>query len=260
MSGQAAVTVYSSSSYKFGVKTEAVAKDQSPEARLQRFKQKYADEGTRRTVEGVLLVSERNTPHVLLIQVSDAETEKRGMQRSTNSGTFHLPGGRLRPGEDEMECLKRKLVKQLAPAEPTLKPNWRVGECVAQFWRPNFDGQLYPYLPPHVTRPKEVKKLFVVPLPEKGFFEVAKHHALVAVPLFELFDNAAKFGPVLAGIPAALSRLRLTLMSGAGKPLAPQMSLGKLGRAVLGGEGATTGRGGNDEWVDEQAALELYGE
>lgn len=47
----------------------------------------------------------------------------------------------------------------------------QVGECVAQFWRPNFDGQLYPYLPPHVTRPKEVKKLFVVPLPEKGFFE-----------------------------------------------------------------------------------------
>ena len=34
---------------------------------------------------------------------------------------------------------------------------------------------MYPYLPAHVTRPKEVRKLFVVPLPEKGFFEV-RHH------------------------------------------------------------------------------------
>lgn len=56
----------------------------------------------------------------------------------------------------------------------------QVGECVAQFWRPNFDGQLYPYLPPHVTRPKEVKKLFVVPLPEKGFFEVVSLSVLAS--------------------------------------------------------------------------------
>ena len=34
---------------------------------------------------------------------------------------------------------------------------------------------MYPYLPAHVTRPKEVRKLFVGPLPEKGFFEV-RHH------------------------------------------------------------------------------------
>lgn len=40
MSGQTAVTVYSSGNYKFGVKTTPLAKDQSPEARLQRFKQK----------------------------------------------------------------------------------------------------------------------------------------------------------------------------------------------------------------------------
>ena len=33
---------------------------------------RYAEEGTRHSVEGVLLVSERNTPHVLLVQVSRA--------------------------------------------------------------------------------------------------------------------------------------------------------------------------------------------
>jgi cleavage and polyadenylation specificity factor subunit 5 len=48
----------------------------------------------------------------------------------------------------------------------------QVGECIGQYWRPNFDHHMYPYLPAHITRPKEVRKLFVVPLPEKGFFEV----------------------------------------------------------------------------------------
>lgn len=30
----------------------------------------------------------------------------------------------------------------------------------------------------------------------------------MAVPLFELHDNAAKFGPVISGVPVMLSRLR----------------------------------------------------
>lgn len=50
----------------------------------------------------------------------------------------------------------------------------QIGECIAQFWRPGFDALLFPYLPPHITRPKELKKVFVVPLPEKAFFEVRR--------------------------------------------------------------------------------------
>lgn len=132
-----------------------------------------------------------------------------------------------------------------------------MGECIGQYWRPNFDHHMYPYLPAHVTRPKEVRKLYVVPLQEKAFFEVRlrqkccswvghtsptasrlsacvlsfsklaqhptqipKNQALTAVPLFELYENAAKFGAVIAGIPVMLSRLRLTL-SGTGRLLAP---------------------------------------
>ena len=48
----------------------------------------------------------------------------------------------------------------------------QVGECVGQFWRPGFDFSLYPYQPAHITKPKEIKKLFLVPLPEKCFFAV----------------------------------------------------------------------------------------
>lgn len=40
-----------------------------------------------------------DTPEKAL-QVSDSETERRGLQRFATSGTFHLPGGRARPGEE----------------------------------------------------------------------------------------------------------------------------------------------------------------
>ena len=40
----------------------------------------------------------------------------------------------------------------------------------------------------------------------KGIFAVPKTLALVAVPLFELYDNAERYGPVLAGIPQLISR------------------------------------------------------
>jgi Nucleotide hydrolase len=38
--------------------------------------------------------------------------------------------------------------------------------------------------------------------------QIPKNQALVAVPLFELHDSAAKFGSVISGVPAMLSRLR----------------------------------------------------
>jgi Nucleotide hydrolase len=47
---------------------------------------RYAEEGMRRTVEGVVLVHKHRTVHVLLLQ--------------PNPAYFKLPGGRLKPGED----------------------------------------------------------------------------------------------------------------------------------------------------------------
>ena len=51
------------------------------------------------------------------------------------------------------------------------------------------------------------------------------NYRLVAVPLFELYENA-QYGPIVAALPQMLSRLRLTLMSGV-----PQ------GVAAVGGDG-----------------------
>ena len=52
--------------------------------------------GMRRSVDGVLLVHEHGLPHVLLLQLGTT--------------FFKLPGGELKPGEDEVskEKLRRK--------------------------------------------------------------------------------------------------------------------------------------------------------
>ncbi len=47
-----------------------------------------------------------------------------------------------------------------------------------------------------------------------------KNLRLVAVPLIELYDNAPRYGPITAALPAMLSRLRLNLQA-ALPPAAP---------------------------------------
>jgi len=51
------------------------------------------------------------------------------MQRlfSPFSNECDRPGGRLRPGEDEVEGLKRKLTTKLAPGLEVYQPSWEVG-------------------------------------------------------------------------------------------------------------------------------------
>ena len=72
----------------------------------------------------------------------------------------------------EVAGLRRKLHNKLSPLAAALRTDWDVGEFLGALWRPSFDSQLYPYLPPHVTRPAEVRKLYVVTLPPKCYFAV----------------------------------------------------------------------------------------
>jgi cleavage and polyadenylation specificity factor subunit 5 len=64
----------------------------------------------------------------------------------------------------------------------------------------------YPFIPAHITKPKECKKLFLVQMPERKVLAVPKNMKLLAIPLFELYDNAARYGPQLSAIPHLLSR------------------------------------------------------
>ncbi|KAM7472182.1 hypothetical protein LguiA_010365 [Lonicera macranthoides] len=225
------VNTYPLSSYTFGTKEPKMEKDTSVADRLARMKTNYMKEGMRTSVEAILLgyherdpvseahdfklkwitlqwketkifnhgVQEHNHPHILLLQIGN---------------TFcKLPGGRLKPGENEIEGLKRKLSSKLAANSPSLQPNWQVGECVATWWRPNFETIMYPYCPPHITKPKECKKLYLVYLSEREYFAVPKNLKLLAVPLFELYDNVQRYGPVISTIPQQLSRFQFNMIN-----------------------------------------------
>eukprot|EP01129_Flabellula_baltica_P000818 TRINITY_DN10769_c0_g1_i1.p1 TRINITY_DN10769_c0_g1~~TRINITY_DN10769_c0_g1_i1.p1 ORF type:complete len:303 (+),score=71.69 TRINITY_DN10769_c0_g1_i1:148-1056(+) len=188
------VNLYHLNQYTFGKKGRNMEKETSVKERLKRMKLKYAQQGMRRTVAGVLVVHEHGHPHVLLLQIGNS--------------FFKLPGGNLKPGEDEISGLKRKLDSKLAPSEDsfTEKPDWIIGDLISTWWRPNFETLVYPYTPPHITEPKECKKIFLVRLPEKCVFHVPKNMQLLAVPLFELYDNSQTYGHLISSLPQSLSR------------------------------------------------------
>jgi len=176
----------------------------------------------RRTVEGLLLVQDHRVPYVLLLQ---------------DGNEFRLPGGHLRPGEGEVEGLQRKLTSCLSPKPkegvPDLK--WEIGDLLSVWWRPNWEPVEFPYLPTHCARSKECRKLFIVPLPEKAKFAVPKNRKLLAVPLFELYNNSATFGQSIASIPHLVSRFTFTIIDSAKAEPAPS----DASKAASQSEGAT---------------------
>uniref|UniRef100_A0A0N5AY47 Cleavage and polyadenylation specificity factor subunit 5 n=1 Tax=Syphacia muris TaxID=451379 RepID=A0A0N5AY47_9BILA len=186
-----AINLYPLTNYTFGTKDAQAERDHSVQARFQRMREEYEKIGMRRSVEGVLLVHEHSLPHVLLLQIGTT--------------FFKLPGGELNPGEDEVEGLKRLLTETLGRQDGG-KDLWTIEDTIGNWWRPNFDPPRYPYIPAHVTKPKEQTKLFLVQLPEKALFAVPKNYKLVAAPLFELYDNATGYGPLIASLPQTLSR------------------------------------------------------
>jgi len=146
---------------------------------------------------------------------------------------FKLPGDYLLPHEEEIPGFQARLSERLSPPAGSSIPgadqdidsdgvlgdgpfDWRIHDCVAQWWRPNFETFMYPFIPAHVTRPKECKKMYLIQLPKKSMFfllfegqvlmlicvlemlSVPKNMKLLAVPLFELYDNTARYGPQLS--------------------------------------------------------------
>jgi cleavage and polyadenylation specificity factor subunit 5 len=152
------VTLYPLSNYTFGVKETQPEEDPSVIARLKRLEEHYLEHGMRRTCEGILVCHEHNHPHILMLQIANA--------------FFKLPGDYLRPEDDEVDGFKARLDERLAPVgrlgEGEEAGNWEVGECLAQWWRPNFETFMYPFIPAHVTRPKECKKAYFIHLPKNS--------------------------------------------------------------------------------------------
>lgn len=185
------VNLYPLTNYTFGTKDPLYEKDPSVAARFARMREEFKKSGMRKSVEGVLLVHEHGLPHVLLLQLGTT--------------FFKLPGGELATGEDENEGLKRLLTETLGRQDGIVM-HWEIEDTIGHWWRPNFEPPQYPYIPAHITKPKEHKRLFLVQLPEKALFAVPRNYKLVAAPLFELYDNSAGYGPIISSLPQVLSR------------------------------------------------------
>lgn len=194
-----AVTVYGLANYTFGTKHARGETDGSIAAKLLRMKAAYEKRGKRTSVGAICMVNQHHTPHVLLLQITPT--------------SYKLPGGRLRAGEGDEDGLLRKLRNKLQPErdDGLAEYEFEVGDRVATWYRTAFEPQMYPYLPAHITKPKEELKLFVVQLPEKCYFAVPKNLKLLAVPIFELYANPTKYGAEIASIPHLLSNYRLQL-------------------------------------------------
>src|SRR5256884_8612030 len=83
------------------------------------------------------------------------------------------PGDYLQPNDDEIEGFKARLNERLAPVGTQftgegVNDEWQIGDTLAQWWRPNFETFMYPFIPAHVTRPKECKKLYFIQLPRSS--------------------------------------------------------------------------------------------
>lgn len=222
------IRLYPLSNYTFGTKETQPEEDPSVLARLKRLEEHYVEHGMRRTCEGILVCHEHNHPHILMLQIANA--------------FFKLPGDYLKPEEDEIEGFKMRLNERLAPVGTQfsgegVNEEWEIGDTLAQWWRPNFETFMYPFIPAHVTRPKECKKLYFIQLPRQSkstaiptfstdlifsaeVLSVPKNMKLLAVPLFELYDNTARYGPQLSAIPHLLSRYNFEFVDENGEVVA----------------------------------------
>lgn len=193
------VDIYPLNGYYFGSKEASPEKDETLADRIQRLKSNYSANGLRTCVEGVILVELFRHPHLLLLQVRNS--------------FFKLPGGRLRPGESDVDGLKRKLSSKLSVSQNVMDSDWQIGECLGMLWRSDFETLLHPYLPPNVQSPKECKKLFLVKLPMNQRFVVPRNLKLLAVPLCQIDGNHKTYGPVIAGIPRLLSKFSFNIVN-----------------------------------------------
>jgi cleavage and polyadenylation specificity factor subunit 5 len=171
------IRLYPLSNYTFGTKETQPEEDPSVLARLKRLEEHYDLHGMRRTCEGILVCHEHNHPHVLMLQIANAffklyvRLQAKGYICKTL--TIRRPGDYLHHEDEEIDGFKKRLNERLAPVGSQfsgegVNEDWEIGDTLAQWWRPNFETFMYPFLPGHVTRPKECKKLYFIQLPKKS--------------------------------------------------------------------------------------------
>ncbi|KAF4700386.1 Nudix hydrolase 21, chloroplastic, partial [Perkinsus olseni] len=159
----------------------------------------WQKEGMRRTVYAVVLCHFEEQPCLLL---SDSlEASQSGVQPAWCR--YRLLGGKVAPGESDIDCLNRKLRRCILRVdEKQSKCEWMVGEKLFTFWRPEFDEFVYPYLPSYVQRPKECISVYQVVLPHKCVLRSRPGCEIRSIPLTTIYkEGVSEFGKVISAIP-----------------------------------------------------------
>lgn len=148
--------VYPESNYSFEADSTLENKWGSGDAAalFAKRQEAYLREGTRRSVAAIFLVHRAEFPHVLFLL--DKQQQK-----------YSLVMFKYKTWQRPREVLHDKLLKRLVKPDQGSKRKWvsqqltnegselDIGEYLGEWWRGEFDDELIPYLPPHVTRPKE---------------------------------------------------------------------------------------------------------
>jgi cleavage and polyadenylation specificity factor subunit 5 len=157
--------------------------------------ERWMREGMRRTVKAVFIVHSNDVPHILLFH-----------QRTVTGTVPFLYGGKLQEGESDREGMMRVLRPVIMKSKSDDSCEWKVGELISKFWRPEFDTNIYPYLPPHVTRPKEEISLFQVVLPPRCVFGLREGVSISAVPVHEIVKTPGNWPASISCLPSLISR------------------------------------------------------
>ncbi|KAJ3254871.1 hypothetical protein HK103_006766 [Boothiomyces macroporosus] len=116
------------SGYSFGAKDPQMEPDQSIQQKLERLKTEFVEKGCRITVLGVICLHEHNHPTILVLRIANS--------------FYKLPGGTLKPGEDEIKGLQQHLIEQLGPIGDTNHDEFEIGELLGVYYRLNFENIL----------------------------------------------------------------------------------------------------------------------
>eukprot|EP00158_Paraphelidium_tribonemae_P001059 Partr_v1_DN23923_c0_g2_i1_m49058 putative cleavage and polyadenylation specificity factor len=133
-----------------------------------------------RSTDCVVVTHKHGHPHLLLLQLSHSY--------------FKLPSG-----EGDVNTI---MTDVLVPAGVIADfESVRIGR-----WYKHTAESIYPYLPPHIKQPREIRDIMLVKLPPSMVFGVPKNLKVAAVPLFEVYENHSRYGPIIANVPFMLSQ------------------------------------------------------
>lgn len=105
------------------------------------------------------------------------------------------------------EGANRVLRSLLLKSDESDRTEWVTGEVIGQLWRPEFDDVILPYLPPHVSRPKENIKLLRVTLPPRCVLACSDRERLEFVSVSDIRSGGPdEYNDVLRSLPLLLSR------------------------------------------------------